>query len=478
MGPLLPGAGRACYDSGVEPRTVELESDGVSWAPVRRARALSRFGRALLAVSVTLGALTPVSLRVLGDSSLGGMWSLVLVLGSVVLTLVVPALFIASFAVWFRRGALPGRVKVGADGLSVVRGGAERIVPLSSVRSAFFVWRPHSPGPLVVGSGASVVEILLDDGDEITARAPSEEAARAMVDALGFGPRGARVHIPLGAPDRRWLHLALGIGAYWCASLLRAPFLFAAPLAGGRAMDALSVALTVAGAAIVAPAMLGLYALFCRLARAPEVTVGDDGIAYSAGRRSRFLARGDVAGLDMPHPAMALTIHLREGLGPPIVVKGAGVDASRRAAVARIAYERGAATGAARQPLFERGGRTVAAWRNHVRRLLEDGSYRSTGTSRRKTQRPSSAAPTPLPRNRSARRWPSVHGAPLRRGSGSRRARWPRSPFAWPSKPWRTPRKTGRATRPSSARCAASRADRRVDGTTRGPVRRGSPRPA
>lgn len=339
---------------------IDFVSGGVSIARARLARRLSIAGKAGFAVAIV-------------TSYLGGVFGYGSAISRIapgvagMLNLAALAAIVASYAIWLTRTPALGRVVFAADTLHVARGSATRSVPRSAIRSAYVVRR-------AVGAAfVPTVEIALADGDLVAVRASSDAEAAALVAELGFGPGGAHVTVDVAAPTRRLFHPLLGIAAYYLALLAAVPLVVV-----GAALH--SPAPGAAMGVVVVPVMLLVYRVLRSLLQGPKLTIGVDGVTWQSGRRKRFVPRAAIRGIDQQHPAMPIVIHTDTG---PIVVNAAAIDAERRAAAARLLYERLATQSAvrARAPAFVRAGRPLAEWRAHLRQVVEDASYRSAGAS-------------------------------------------------------------------------------------------------
>ena len=353
-----------------------LACQGVTWARVRLAE---RLGRAAIAVFVG-GLLVGVARPLFEQLPLAyTMFALV----NAFLTIASVGLLITSFIVWFRRAASPGAVTIDASGIELRRGGTTRRIERSKIASAYALTR------YVRGAFASTIEVELEGGDlvsfevngpiltahgDMTHRVPSDEVARAIVDDLGFGRGKKRIHIALGSPARRLYHLLMGLVAYYAGSIAAAPLFFLFLSSSGG----FSSALTGVVSALV---MVLSYRFFRGLMRAPEVTIGDDGVLVRSGRKRRFLAGATITGVD--HPSVALPLLLRSSREAPIAIHGSALDFERRTAVAQLAYERFLAPvgpGDQGSAQFARGGRTLVAWREHLRTRVGDIGYREAAS--------------------------------------------------------------------------------------------------
>lgn len=334
-----------------------IHSTGVA---LPRLRLSKRIGRVTF-----LGYVTLTILGAAGALFPWGHWASTLVqllhsLGSLFLL----AGMATSFILWNLRGASAGVLTIDGQRVTAISGGRTRTFIKEEIASAYLVER-----------GIPTVEIVLADGDLVTVQTVSVDEGHAMVADLGFGPRGASVTIDTADASRRWLHLLVGLGVYWGATILGWPLMFlgmmladhAAPMAG----------------ALSGPIMLFAYPFFRSFMRAPQLTIGEDGITYVAGRKKRFIPRTAIRSVEQQHPMMPLVIHTDEG---DIRVQGSALDAAKRASAGRIVYERLVVgqdrTGKRdRAEVFDRQGRSVSEWRSHIQRTLDDPGYRSAGAS-------------------------------------------------------------------------------------------------
>ncbi len=343
--------------------THQTNSAGISRLAGATSRKLSRAGLLLYALSAVV---TAVGQAAMGVSAMGA----AVVGAGPIFQVLAMAAFVTSYVIFFRRKRSPGIVAIDGDMLHVERHGLSRHVALPDVDSAFAVL--HDPPAL------PTVEILVRGGDELSCQVSDEASAHALVSELGFGPGRRRVRIPFATPRRRLLHPLLGLITSWVAGLLTAIPLMLLFLRTESGNYELAMILRAAlGALISLVTVFGAYPLLKRIARAPELTIGDDGIVFTAGRRTRFVPREKIRSVDQPHPKMATTI---QSDGAPIIISGTGIDADRRAAATNILRHRLQAPAQVNATHFARGGRSLVEWREHLRRAM-DPSYRSPGTS-------------------------------------------------------------------------------------------------
>jgi hypothetical protein len=203
-------------------------------------------------------------------------------------------------------------------------------------------------------------EVATRDGDVWGVVHASPAEAVDFVDALGFGAAGRRatfdVTLSVSVPDR--------LGSAFVA-LVTAIFLYF-PLAM-IGLPATSTALPLVLAA-------ALYELFRFAAQKPVVTVGVDGVAIAHRGRTRFVAADDIAGASQAQPSGHAVIARRDG--KPIEVDGGNLF-RQAALVARVqALSAREASAAPAPAVLEREGRSVRAWRDHLRAAVA-GGYRA-----------------------------------------------------------------------------------------------------
>ena len=265
-------------------------------------------------------------------------------------------LFILSYILSLTQTTAAGGVEVSRTELVVVAGGRRRAIPLSRVAGALVVHRE------MFGGFVPTVEVELTSGDLLTARLPDPRSAQAVVSALGFGPGGKRVHASLAKPTRRLLNPLLGFLAYVVSMSVMIG-------ASGKFAEGFEL-----GYALYPVVALALYAGLKRLLRAPEVTVGEDGILLKRRFGRTFVPRNDINFV----AAAGSSLVIERRSGPRITVSGVALDLARRMAVARVVEERSGptATTADRFTHYERGGRVLAEWRAHLAQAMNQASYR------------------------------------------------------------------------------------------------------
>lgn len=336
------------------PPSGALAVGGLSWTRVRTPRWLSRVAKTLF-VAAQLGV-------VAGWLDLYGV-----AIGARMLGWLAYGLFLLSYIVSLTQTTFEGALEVSPWELIVTsRGGRRRSIPRVMVRSAIVVERE------LFGAVVASAEIELTSGDVLTARFAEASASRAVVEALGFGAGGARVHVALATPQRRILHVLLGAGAYAAA---KTALLMAIPLLPESTTPWWDLLLSAAHPL----AALAVYGVLRRLLRAPEITVGDDGVLVEARFGRRFVPRSEIALATGPDGTLSVT---DRRTGEHILRRGAALDDARAAAVTRVIAQRATpAAHADRLGPYERGGRALAAWREHLARAMGETSYRENAVT-------------------------------------------------------------------------------------------------
>lgn len=326
-----------------------IASGGMSWTRVRTPRVLSQIAKALLAI----GALS--TMMVAHEDALLAQLSTV---GPTLAIL----LFITSYMVSLAATAFAGTLEIHPDHLAIQTATDRIVIRNEKIRSAMVVERPSFQ------TSIDTVEIELTNGDLLVTRLPEPGAASKVVEALGFGAGGGRVHATLAKPTRRLLHPLVGL---------------VCSLVAIGIPEALGSRLRVGGADLAALAILAyplfalvLYAAGKRLMRPLEITVGDDGVLVKLRLETRFIPRRDIAFVGA---AFGTKMFIETRSGERIRVGGMLLlDDARRIAIARVIEERAgpAAAGAERFANYERGGRALPAWRAHLGHAMHGASYR------------------------------------------------------------------------------------------------------
>jgi hypothetical protein len=335
-----------------EPRNDEGPSSvtfasGLSWTRVALPRLLSRIGKTLF----VFGALGMLAM-VFPSQPLFGLATLLGAVGWL--------FFLASYIVSLTQTSFGGGLIGSKDELVILKGTTRRVIPIAKIAGALVVER------MVGGVAVPTVEIELTNGDRLTARIPAQHAPELIVRTLGFGPGGRKVHAALAKPTRRLLHPLFAFAAY--AACVTVVMLCATAFPNeGNAFELAFAAYP--------PVTLFLYALLQHFVRAPEVTVGDDGVAMRVHGRTRMIARRDIAFVGAP---LAGVLAVEEHSGKRTAITSVLLDHARVAAVTRLIGQRAgpSAATADRFVHYDRAGRALAAWRDHLAHAMNDASYR------------------------------------------------------------------------------------------------------
>ncbi|MBX3191407.1 MAG: hypothetical protein KF819_30710 [Labilithrix sp.] len=340
------------------PPSVTIATGGVSWVRARTPRILSTIAKGLWGLS-SIGSLA---------MAIDGAWFLSLLS---LVTMFAWPLFIVSYIVTLTQTSLRGAIEVTPEGLALLGVGARRTMRRAEIRSAYVVDRQ------VAGGSIATLEVELTSGDVLAATFPEPDAARKIVAKLGFGAGGGRVHVPLAKPARRLLHLPIALACWIGATTMAVGAVTVFAMNDGPSWTSA----VGAGAMSLYPALaLAIYTALRRFARGAEVTVGDDGVLVVKGTRRRFIPRRDV-GLVVGSPRGGLLVETRSG--ERVVVEGAFLDAGRLEAVVRLLHERSgvASAGADRHAHYERAGRPIEQWRDHLARAMSEAGYRETAAT-------------------------------------------------------------------------------------------------
>ena len=221
--------------------------------------------------------------------------------------------------------------------------------------------------------GRARVEATTRGGDLVEVDVADPGRATELVAELGFAHGDRPVVYALGSRTRRFLHLAVGYGAYnvgMITATLLGFLLVALFSTPGPEPPAFQFSLIVAATALA-------YALGRRLVSAAEITVGSDGVrVVKHGFFRRFYPLADIVAAEQHSHGVPVHIRLRDGR--VVVLGGVGVDVPRRDALARHIRALLAARDGVQTPQgesFARAGRSVRDWREHLRAMME-GGYR------------------------------------------------------------------------------------------------------
>lgn len=267
----------------------------------------------------------------------------------------------ASYILWFQEPRKPGRIALAEDGVvRIERGRSVRVLPRADIESAQSILRFGEPR----------VEIVLAKGDVFSVAVPSLPDADALVARLGFGAGGRRQRFALGARKRRFLHLAVGFGAYQATSIAAMPLFFLVMFANFESGFSLSMA-------AIGIALPFVYRLFRSWIREPRIEIGDDGMTILRGRNTtRFLARTDVFGAQVLPPTGNIALNTATG---PVTVNATALDPEVSRAALHAMEQRWAQVNQSPGPrvaAFERAGRPLAAWRGELALKIANSGYR------------------------------------------------------------------------------------------------------
>ena len=185
-------------------------------------------------------------------------------------------LFILSYILSLTQTTFAGGLEVSRSEL-VVHARPSATYPASRISGALVVERE------MFGGFVPTVEIELTNGDILTARLPDPRSAHAVVRALGFGAGGRRVHASLAKPTRRLL-IRCSVSSPTCGMTVMLGPPRRAPDSGFEF-----------GYALYPLVALVIYAGPSGSLRAPEITVGDDGVLVKRRFGRLFVPRGDIA---------------------------------------------------------------------------------------------------------------------------------------------------------------------------------------
>jgi hypothetical protein len=254
---------------------------------------------------------------------------------------------------------------IGADGASirVSRGFGVRVIPRGKIHAG---WLSQS-------GAEHEVELRLASGDVVSATVRSKHEADALLDAAGV------------ASDKRALSMRLG-GA-GINTLIALAALLPGMVAGSLVALSLGALVQLPSAALgfmifTVMALAPPAALW--LVGAPQVDVGDDGVSVNSGSRKRFIAFSDVVAVTTT--PFSVVLELRDGRKDEIRTLGTKTH-RRDALVARIREEIASASAprslSDRVAMLDRNGRTMEAWAEALRAVLDEGdAYRHTGLTR------------------------------------------------------------------------------------------------
>lgn len=252
--------------------------------------------------------------------------------------------------------AKAGTLEVEGAELVIVRGEPVRRIPIASVAGAMIV--PVSP------NGPVHIELLLENGEQVLVDAKDADTARSLLAKAGISIEKRTARTVFSASMR-----PVALLAALFSSFVAGPIFL--PL-GGESVSGAIMWFTIVLAAFVGAAMA---------TSAPEVTVGLDGLRVRNARRTWFESFDGV--VDVRSTARGLELVKGDGTAKPVPLYLVGTpqrQMQRDALVESIqdALEERAKTAQGTEALaaLARAGRTVSSWREAIRSMALDGSYR------------------------------------------------------------------------------------------------------
>ncbi len=224
-------------------------------------------------------------------------------------------------------------------------------------------------GAITVATGyqAGEAEIALKSGDVLHVRAGEEESsaaeARNLVQALGFGGKQRRTMVPLGGTRTPLWRALWAVFAGTVATSLSTCLSFAALGGSSRATD---VALL-----LMAIVFTGVTLAAAKLTGPRRLVVGADGVEIEGPFRKRFFPRKEIFGVEKIRDHVSI---LLRGRGDDVrevklpvesFDRGEAVLRHIRGALESETEEVGAAAA-----VLARGGDSIAAWRERLRKLV------------------------------------------------------------------------------------------------------------
>jgi len=318
-------------------------------------RWLRRASQALLLAPLAL-ALVEVVGHVLSTASFMPVWHAVCAAALVG----APSAAILGWLCTATRTGGAARVRVEADDLVIDRGPAIDRVPLGQIRS----------GAVVPKGQVATVELEQQDGRRLYIEVPSVPAGERLLEATKLDAAHRRCVLSLGSPG---LTLGKKIGAV-------AGAVFGMTMLLGIAVQHLTLSKSIFMPAwLVITTVLGFLA--ARAMRAPELTVGTDGLVVRGPWTERSIPYAELDSVAESWGALVLSP--RRGK-PQRLARLAWEPAGKAKAVALRVQEAMAARDQlpAEQSLalLERGGRTVEQWRQSLAGLLNANEGYRTAT--------------------------------------------------------------------------------------------------
>lgn len=354
------------------PVSISIQSEGL--AVERRGRsariALAVFALATLAFSAAMWRFIVV---VAPDAD--SLWAL---LGSLAIVVV------SASAVLARRfdptrsapaGARSrGELLVGADGVSVTTGRVNRAYGAGFVADGW------------IDDAGEVVSVILRmrDGDVISLEMPTLAEARAVLLAAGVAAEQQVLRMRLANPMSQvpigGCIAAFGGVVLSIVGMIAALVVAVAPATGGAWGPALAILTAVAV----------LFALLVRALIPRQIVIGTDGVVVPRAFGTTFVAHDQISEVISTVGAVVLRIRgekpvrlptgSRYGGRVPRAQESVHTALRNRLAEAQEAGRRGSSEGARLGDLaLDRGGRSLAVWREHLRGLTSTASYRRPG---------------------------------------------------------------------------------------------------
>lgn len=280
--------------------------------------------------------------------------------------------------------ALGGNLALGAAGVAAFVALVAWARRLSTAAPAFPGSLSPSPGevvvhreghgPTVVGAitagwvvpveGGARVELVRDDDDAVTVDVATADEGHALLAAAGVDPSRRALRVLLGG---RWDGVGYGVVTALFVLLQGTPLFV---------LVALALHLTAGATAMLGVGLLVLALwLGGRMLGPSEITLGADGVGWRHGFSRGFARWRDVLGVEAWHDQGIL---LRRR-GAPVIIPHARKDRDRIAGVVtllRRAWARATVDPRASLDALDRQGRTLDAWRQALRSLLANASYR------------------------------------------------------------------------------------------------------
>ena len=265
-----------------------------------------------------------------------------------------------------------GELTLGAEGVSLMTRRAKRA---------------YGPGLIADGwidDAGEVVSVVLRmrNGDVISLEMPTLSEARAVLLAAGVAAEqqvlrmrlaNTMSQVPVGG-----CLAALGGVVLPIVGIIAAIALFAAPASAG----------TRGPAALILTAVVAVFALLVRALIPRQIVIGTDGIAVPRAFGETFVAHDQIAEVVSTVGAVVLRIRGSTPMRLPTGSRYGGprprAHESVHTALLNRIEEARAAGGArssdgARIGDLDRAGRSLAAWRDHLRGLTSTASYRRPG---------------------------------------------------------------------------------------------------